>query len=129
YYLGRVRKLNIDKKDFIEALREPATIVGREYFWTFIDTEIESQGKYVYAKLAKYSPEGSVPQVDEKQHESKDISIDKLLNAASSFIYIPEYSGIAFQHVWNKIEYKTFMKRFSDLINQRFKCFFAECEI
>lgn len=132
YYLGRVSKINLTNEKFLDALSSPSSVRARDYLWTLINHKtVEEKGKvkYVYAELAKYVPSGGVKQVDEAQHESKDVEVDRQLIASSPFVYIPEWSGIAFQHIWNTIEQKAFIKNFAKIISATFGEFFVECEI
>ncbi len=76
YYLGRVSKINLTNDKFLVAPSAPSSFSAREYLWTFINhKKVVENGKvkYVYAELAKYVPSGGVKQVDEAQHESKDV--------------------------------------------------------
>ena len=51
------------------------------------------------------------------------------LEASSSFVYLPECSGIAFLHVWNGIQENVFPRRFKSIIEKAFGNFFVNCEI
>jgi hypothetical protein len=88
-----------------------------------------SLGEYVYARLAKYEPEGMIAKVDTAKHDEIDTQVDNKLIASSPFVYIPEYSGIAYQHIWNSIQQEIFVRRFSDIIVETFQKFFVKCEI
>ncbi len=132
YYIGRVSKSNLTTDKFLSTLSIPSSARSRDYLWTFINHKIfKEKGaiKYVYAELAKYVSSGAVEQVDEKQHESRNVEVDRQLIASSPFVYIPEYSGIAYQHVWNKIEQTTFVQNFSRIITETCGGFFVDCEI
>jgi hypothetical protein len=67
--------------------------------------------------------------VDEKQKAETSVIEPNLIEASSPFVYIPEFSGIAFLHVWNQIERDIFAKRFSRIIEESFGNFFVECKI
>ena len=132
YYLGRISKINLTGDEFLQALSSPSKVEAREYLWTFINHKIfkeKNKVKFVYAELAKYVPSGKVEQVDENQHESRNVEVDHQLIASSPFVYIPAYSGIAYQHVWNKVEQKAFVQNFSKIISETFGKFFIECQI
>ncbi len=132
YYLGRISKINLTSEKFLQALSSPSKVEARDYLWTFINHKAfkeKNNIKFVYAELAKYVPSGDVEQVDEKQHESRNVEVDHQLIASSPFVYIPECSGIAYQHVWNKIEQKAFVQNFSKIVSETFGKFFAECQI
>ena len=132
YYLGRISKINLTSEKFLQALSSPSKIEDRDYLWTFINYKMfegTNKIKYVYAELAKYVSSGEVEQVDEKQHESRNLEVDHQLIASSPFVYIPDFSGIAYQHIWNKIEQKAFVQNFSKIISATFGGFFAECQI
>ncbi len=132
YYLGRISKINLSTDKLLQAFASPSSVKARDYLWTFINHKVfnkQSKIKFVYAKLAKYVPSGEVEQVDEKQHESRNVEVDHQLIAASPFVYIPEFSGIAYQHIWNKIEQKAFVQNFSKIISETYGRFFVECQI
>jgi len=132
YYVGRIHKINLDDSKLIKAIKNPARIKYRKHSWTFINVQTFMQPDkklFLFGNLAKYLPHALLPQVDEDEHESRDIEVDRFMVAASSFVYLPGFSGIAYQHIWNKIEHKTFRLVFSELIKAAFGNFFVSCEI
>jgi hypothetical protein len=132
YYMGRVKKINLTNEKFLHAFSSPSKVKARDYLWTFINHKVfkeKNEISFVYAELAKYVPRGEVEQVDEKQHESRNVNVDHQLIESSPFVYIPEYSGIAYQHIWNKIEQKAFIRNFSKIISETFGEFFVDCQI
>jgi hypothetical protein len=132
YYLGRIIKLGeLDDEKVIDAILDPKPIVRRKNAWTFIDAQRLKDGarEYVFARLSKYSPEAEVKVIDpalraELRREEPNLSI-----AASPFVYIPLYSGIAFLHVSQHIEQRTFSDRFCRLVQERYESFFVECQM
>ena len=133
YYLGRVVKGGVlDAEKFIKALHKSASILKANYSWTITKCRVfgpAAKPKYVYARLAKYEPEGMIAKVDTAKHDEIDTQVDNKLIASSPFVYIPEYSGIAYQHIWNSIQQEIFVRRFSDIIVETFQKFFVKCEI
>ena len=132
YYLGRILKINLTNDKLLHALSSPSKVEGRGYLWTFINHKVFGKNNkilFVYGELAKYVPTGEVEQVDEKKHASHNLEVDHQLMAQSPFVYIPEYSGIVYQHVWNKIEQKAFVQNFGKIISETFGKFFVECQI
>ena len=132
YYLGRVIKLGVlNNEKLMEAILYPRPITAWGHAWTFINSEKikNDNSEFVYAKLAKYSPDAEVFVVD--PDKGKEIKQDEpnLSIATSPFVYIPEFSGIAFLRVSNHIEPKTFMKRFGSLIKNKYDSFFVDCNI
>jgi len=104
YYLGRVVKIgNLDHENFIAAIRDPQIIRVGQFHWTFTDTidRTSAQSGFVFSRLAKYSSEGHVTIVDTETKLQKDAVAENLLVASSPFVYFPEFSGIAYLHVWN----------------------------
>lgn len=132
YYLGRVVKLGgLDQARLLNAIREPKVINVGQFHWTFTDTldlSDTSEG-YIFSRLSKYSQEGYVTIVDTETKSQKDSVAENLLVASAPFIYIPEFSGIAYLHVWNGIEEGVFRRRFSKLIEETYDNFFVNCEI
>lgn len=132
YYAGRVLKLGtLDQKMLMAALRNPASILRRGNAWTFIDIDEYNQSghHYIFGRLSKYAPEGEVGVVDESTRSEKKQIEPNLLVASSPFVYIPEHSGIAFLHVSNNIEVPTFIRRFSEVIEETHQGFFVDCDI
>ena len=84
---------------------------------------------YVFGKLSKYSPQGSVKVLDEKEKAETRVIEPNLIEASSPFLYIPQFSGLAYLHVWNQIEREIFAKRFSRIIEESFDNFFVDCKI
>lgn len=133
YYLGRVHKMGrLSDQLIAQAIQTPATVHGRRYSWTITDAEICMEANrcvFVFGKFSKYLPEGSVTVVDESQRAQDQRPEPNLLTATSPFVFLPEFSGIAFLHVWNQIEIETFTRRFCQVIQESFDNFFVSCEI
>ncbi len=132
YYLGRVHKANLDESQFTNSLLFPESVSAKGNSWTFINTIAhpnKTSPEYIYAELAKYVPEGTVPTVDESEHKEQDVPVEKLIVARSPFVYIPKYSGIAYQHVWNRIGMTNFMRTFCQLVREKENNFFVDCSI
>ncbi len=132
YYIGRVLKLGLlDQEKLIEAIKKPDQITYRGNAWTFIDIEEYNQNghKYIFGKLSKFAPNGEVTIVDTVSRSEKTQIEPNLKMASSSFIYIPEHSGIAFLNVSNHIEQATFIKKFCEIIEFTHKNYFVDCSI
>lgn len=132
YYLSRIIKSGqLNQETLIDAIAKPATILVGKYAWTITNAfkflDVDGQVIYVYGKLTKYSQEGTVKVV----HQNSEMPViePNLIEASSPFIYIPEFSGIAYLHVWNQIERDVFASRFSQIIKQSFDNFFVDCKI
>jgi hypothetical protein len=98
----------------------------------FTDAHVEyTNGRaiFAFAQLTKYHPDGEVPVIDEEHRVRDKRPEPNLLIASSPFVYIPEFSGIAFQHVWNLIERKAFVHRFTDIVCKSHDNFFVDCKI
>ena len=132
YYIGRVIKLGTLNNDkLMDAILFPRPITAWGQAWTFIDSEKVKydNGEFVYAKLIKYSPDAEVFVVDPVKNKEVRQDEPNLSIASSPFVYIPEFSGIAYLRVSNHIEPKTFMKRFGALIKNKYDGFFVECDV
>ncbi|MDD5302756.1 MAG: hypothetical protein PHS14_06555, partial [Elusimicrobia bacterium] len=133
YYLGRVVKLGrLDVEKLIAALNTPHSIQTGDYSWTITDTQFVPSGKrpkYIFGKLTKFQRQGVVRVIDESQHSQGEAIATNLIEASSPFVYLPEFSGIAYLHVWNQIERDTFAARFSDIIKATYDNFFVDCLI
>lgn len=132
YYLGRVLKLGVlDDEKLMDAILYPRPVNAWGKAWTFIDSEklqYDNQN-FIYAKLIKYSPDAEVFIVDPMKSREIRQNEPNLSIASSPFVYIPEFSGIAFLGVSNQIKPKTFMNRFAALIKNKYDGFFVECNV
>jgi len=132
YYLGRVVKLGLlDQAKLVQAIRDSAIVSVRDYTWTITDIEegtLDSQ-PYIFGKLSKFSQEGHVTVVDEENKSQLDAIAPNLLKASSPFVFMPEYSGIAYLNVWNDIKEGVFRSRFKAIIEATYDNFFVDCTI
>ena len=132
YYLSRVIKLGGLTQDKLvaAALNAPVLQIGK-FDWAITDAVDgrESAPKFVFGKLAKYSSDGHVTVVDPANKSQREALAPNLLVASSPFVYLPDFSGIAFLHVWNGIQEDLFPKRFCSLIQAAYENFFVECSV
>lgn len=132
FYLGRIIKIGqLDQKQLIEAIIKPPIIVANRYSWTITDA-LESKINsviYYYGKLSKFRAEGHIKVVDVENKAQQDAIEQNLLEASSPFVYLPEYSGIAYLHVWNGIQEDVFRRRFKNIIEKKYDNYFCECDI
>lgn len=132
YYVGRVVKIGlIEASDIISALNNPVPVEIRGIAWTFIDVKTLQDGKgtYVFGRMSKYSPDAEVAIVDPARRTEITQQEPNLSVASSPFVYIPEYSGIAYLHVSNHIEHKTFVSRWNSIIRSSIDKILVDCEI
>ena len=133
FYLSRVIKFgNMTSEGVIQAIRESATIQFRGVRYTFTDFQSFGAGDHptgVYARIAKYRPEGTVEVVRPDVHSVRQESVANLIEGASPFVYLPEFSGIAYKHVWNILERDQFSRLFCQLIEASPQSFFGRCEL
>ncbi|WP_083405131.1 hypothetical protein [Idiomarina sp. MD25a] len=131
YYLGRVVKINLDQKRIMDAIANAPTVSIGKFDWTITDV-VDNRSEdtpYVFGKLSKYAKEGHATVIDEASRLQVDADVPNLLEASSSFIYLPEYSGIAFLQVWNGIQEDVFPRRFKSIIEATFDGFFVACDV
>lgn len=132
YYLSRVIKLGELTQDKLmtAALTAPVLRIGK-FDWAFTDSVDgrESDPRFVFGKLAKYSSEGHVTVVDPTNKSQQEALAPNLLVASSPFVYLPDFSGMAFLHVWNGIQEDLFPKRFCSLIQAAYENFFVGCSV
>lgn len=133
YYLGRVVKGGqLNRTKLIDAIKHSVTVSAGKHSWTFTDVKHYSVGKpeeYLFGRLSKFKPRGTVTKVDRERHQQIDQVEDDLLIDSSPFVYIPEFSGIAYLHVWNEIQQETFCARFAELVVEKYQKFFVECAV
>lgn len=131
YYLGRIVKINFDQSRLLSAIRESAIVGVGKFTWTITNViEEEVNGSpFIMGRLSKYAQEGHVTVVDEEQRLERTAIAPKLLEASSPFLYMPEFSGIAYMHVWNAISDDLFCKRFKTVIEAKYDNFFVDCSV
>jgi len=131
YYLGRVVKFNLDQNQLMDVICNAPIIEKGSFEWTITDV-IDNRGSdmpYVFGKLSKYAKDGHVKVIDEVNRSQIDSEAPNLLEASSPFVYLPEFSGISFLHVWNGIQEEIFPRRFKSIIEEGFDNFFVGCDI
>lgn len=131
YYIGRVVKINLDQERLMNAIVNSPIITIGKFDWTITDVvdNREEDSPYIFGKLSKYAKDGHAKVIDEVNRSQVDADVPNLLEASSSFVYLPEYSGIAFLHVWNGIQEDVFPRRFKSVIEAAFDGFFVACDI
>lgn len=132
YYLGRVIKLGrLDQNMLMDAIAEAPTLSIGKFAWTITDVtdRRDYDLPFVFGRLSKFSREGHVTIVDTNSKSQVDALAENLLVASSPFVYLPEYSGIAYLHVWNGIQEEIFPRRFKTIIEATYDGFFVDCSI
>lgn len=133
YYLGRVVKGGLVTQDtLMEGIINSKVLKIGKYTWAItdvIDARNNSENPFIFGHLSKFQKEGTIKTVDTKLKQQEDTEIPDLLVASSPFVYLPEYSGIAYLHVWNSIQEELFARRFKSIIEATHENFFAECTI
>lgn len=132
YYLARVIKLGeLNQTRLLDAIvKAPVVAIGK-FEWTITDV-IDKRSElmpYVFGNLAKYSKDGRVTIVDEPAKQQLQARAPNLLEASAPFVYLPEFSGLAFLHVWNGIQEDVFPRRFKFIIEAAYDNFFVDCTI
>lgn len=51
------------------------------------------------------------------------------MEASAPFVYLPNFSGLAFLHVWNGIQEDVFPRRFKSIIEAAYDNFFVDCTV
>lgn len=132
YYLGRVVKTgDLDQEKLLTAISDAPTIPVSGSLWTITDVIDETDRKkpFIFGRLSKYSEQGQLTVVDPVAHSQVEETAENLLIAASPFIYLPDFSGIAYLHVWDGVQEDVFRRRFARLIEEAYQRFFVGCEI
>lgn len=131
FYVGRIVKTGFDYTELVEALMEPKPLYDNEIVWSIIEVEQITIDNKVYIKgeLSKAKPEAKVTVMNTDLSRKEEKEEPRLVQGISEFVYIPEYSGIAFRSIPNQIEPKTFIRIFSKIIESTLGDFFVQCEI
>lgn len=132
YYLARVIKLGeLNQTRLLDAIAKAPVVPIGQFEWTITDVvdKRHEQMPYVFGNLAKYSKEGRVTIVDEPAKQQLQARAPNLLEASAPFVYLPQFSGLAFLHVWNGIQEDVFPRRFKSIVEAAYDNFFVDCTI
>ena len=132
YYMARVIKLGeLNQSRLIDAIVGAPVVEIGQFDWTITDVVDmrEAEFPYVFGNLAKYSKEGVVTVVDEPAKQQLRAQAPNLLEASAPFVYLPDFSGLAFLHVWNGIQEDVFPRRFKAIVEAAYDNFFVDCTI
>lgn len=131
YFLGRVVKINLTQETLMNAITNAPIISIGKFDWTITDVidNRDEELPYIFGKLSKFAKDGHAKVIDELSRSQIDAEVPNLLEASSPFIYLPDYSGIAFLHVWNGIQEDVFPRRFKSVVEAAFDRFMISCDI
>jgi len=115
----------------MDAITEAPTLSIGKFSWTITDVTDRRNNElpFIFGRLAKFSREGHVTIVDTSLKSQVEAVAENLLVASSPFVYLPEYSGITYLHVWNGIQEEVFPRRFKTIIEATYDGFFVDCSI
>ena len=132
YYLARVIKLgDLNQQLLLNAIVKAPVVPVGQFEWTITDVidQRSSPSPFVFGNLTKYTKDGTVKIVDEPAKQQVQAIAPNLLEASAPFVYLPEFSGLAFLHVWNGIQEDVFPRRFKAIIEAAYDNFFVDCTI
>lgn len=132
YYLSRVIKFGeLNQSRLLDAIAKPPVVPIGDFVWTITDVTDRRSANfpYVFGNIAKFSRQGTVKLVDEPSKQQVEAVAPNLLEASAPFVYLPDFSGIAFLHVWNGIQENVFPRRFKAIIEAAYDNFFVDCTI
>lgn len=132
YYMSRVIKLGVlDQMKLMDAVLSAPVLERGRFDWTITDVVDARSAEipFVYGNLVKYSREGRVIVIDEPAKQQLGADAPNLLQASAPFVYLPNYSGIAYLHVWNGIQSHVFPRRFEEIVERAYDDFFVDCII
>lgn len=132
FYLARVIKLGeLNQEKLLDAIANAPTVPVGQFEWTITDVvdQRAAAEPFVFGNLSKYSRQGEVTLVDEPAKRQLPAQAPNLLEASAPFVYLPEFSGLAFLHVWDGIQQNVFPRRFKSIVEAAFDNFFVDCTI
>jgi len=136
YYLARVSKLGtLTSESLAGLIANGAPHQELAFSYSFVDVvpgEVvinSTTFRFVFGRLAKYRPDGTVPVIDPDAGLRREQPEPNLEVARSQFVYVPAYELVAYEHVWNHIEFGRFPKLFQSIVEARAGEFFASCEL
>lgn len=130
--MARVVKLgDLDQERLLNALLNPPVVEIGKYDWTITDVidGREATTPFIFGNLAKYAKEGKVTVVDAASRQQIRALAPNLLEASAPFVYLPNFSGLAYLHVWNGIQENVFPRRFKSIIEAAYDNFFVGCHV
>ena len=116
----------------MDAIVNSVNVTIGKYNWAItdvVDAREEGPVPFVFGHLSKFQKEGTITVVDTETKQQEDTEVEDLLVASSPFVYLPQYSGIAYLHVWNDIQEELFTRRFKAIIEATYGNFFVDCSI
>ncbi|UVM06043.1 hypothetical protein [Pseudomonas laurylsulfatiphila] len=132
YYLARVIKLGqLNQLKLLDAIAQAPIVEIGQSEWTITDVidRRDAPSPFIFGNLAKYSRNGEVTIVNESAKQQHQAHAPYLLEASAPFVYLPDFSGLAFLHVWNGIQEEIFPRRFKAIIEAAYDNFFVGCTV
>lgn len=137
YYLSRVHTLgSLTKAMLVEAMLEPVRREYRERQYTFtrvkrfeIPDAAAPYNYFICGHLVRFSEDASLDTVDEEMPEEEEVLVPNLVEKRSSFVYVPEFSIIAFQSGGPFFSASQFHERFKYLIEEKFGGVLVDCDL
>ncbi|CAN7681953.1 hypothetical protein [Pseudomonas umsongensis] len=132
YYLARVIKLGqLNQLKLLDAIAQAPIVEIGQSEWTITDVidRRDAPSPFIFGNLAKYSRNGEVTIVNESAKQQHQAHAPYLLEASAPFVYLPDFSGLAFLHVWNGIQEEIFPRRFKAIIEAAYDNFFVGCAV
>lgn len=131
FYVGRLVKIGFAIDNFIDALLDSLPYSEEDEIWSIVKVEKNYREgiDYYSGKLNKAKPDTKYTVLSNDLKSEEDRIEQNMVVASSSFIYIPEFSGIVFHSIANQIEPKKFIKKFSRIIESTLGNVLAACEI
>ena len=132
FYIGRISKIGFDQDKFIETIFDPKPLKDNNTntMWNIVNVAKEEGNiSYYSGKLNKVKPDATITVMTKNYKEEIEKEEPDMVLNSSEFIYIPQYSGIAFHSIPNYIEPKRFISIFSRIIENSLGNFFVDCKI
>jgi hypothetical protein len=131
FYIGRLVKTGFTQEEFISTLFDSKPFNDRNNIWNISNMIQENINDLVcyFGKLSKAKPDAMVTVMSQNYKQEIKKEEPDMVIASSEFIYIPDYSGIAFHSIPGQIEPRKFKQIFSAIIERSFQNFFVECKI
>lgn len=132
YFLARVIKLGqLNQARLMDAIANAPVVEIGQFEWTITDViDMRNSARpYLFGNLTKYSRVGEVTVVDEPAKQQLRAEAPYLLEASAPFVYLPDFSGLAFLQVWNGIQENVFPRRFKSIIEAAYGNFFVDCTV
>jgi hypothetical protein len=131
FYIGRVTKLGFDSAQMLSALLRTLPFIDDDIIWSLVGVKEQSADghAFVHGELTRAKADATVTVLTDTLTTKLEKDEPRLVYATSEFVYLPEFSAIAFRSIPNLIEPRKFIRKFCRIIELSLGDLLVECGI